>query len=215
MSIFQEITEEKTEHERQLMFRHPWFNVMYNWLIAILLVALGISLIAWGLDIRTRKQAASMTATALASYQAEQKAAEDARLQAIAAQEATEEYSLDKMATALAKVLYGADRFREKYGYSDADFVTLCRCVTNRVENKAYSDDIYQVIDQKDQWVGYYETNPVLDYYYRIAYDFLKGWMHETIKPIGNDYLWAEFTPNGIFLKNDFRADGYARRWRA
>lgn len=198
-----------------MLFRHPMFNFVYNWIIAILLVALGIAFIGWGLDIRTQHRAAAMTAAERAIWEAEQEAAETARLEAIAAQEATEEYVLDKMSTALAKVLYGADKFREKYGYNDADFVTLCRCVTNRVENRAYSSDIYEVIDQPDQWVGYYSTNPVIDYYYRIAYEFLKSWLHETIKPCGNDFLWAELTPNGIYLKNDYNANGYSRRYHA
>lgn len=215
MSILQEITEERTEHERQMMFRHPWFNVMYNWLIAILLVALGISVIAWGLDIRTRKQAASMTATALASYQAEQQAEADARAREEELAAMSEDSIRQRMATALAKVYFGADKFRTKYGYTKEDFDTLGRCVANRVENKQYSDDFFEVINQKDQWVGYYDTNPVLEDYYNWAMDFITAWRTETIKPVGNDYLWAEFTPNGIFLKNDFRADGYARRWRA
>ena len=207
--------EERMEYERQLVFRYPWFNVLYNWIIAALVLAIGVACIAWALNIREAKREAAITATARAAWDAEQQAAEDARLKAIADQEASEEYSLKKMATELSKVLYGADRFREKYGYSDKDFETLCRCVTNRVENKAYSDDIYEVISQPEQWVGYYATNPVLDYYYQISYGFLKTWLHETIKPVSSDYLWAELTPNGIYLKNDFRADGYARRYHA
>ena len=215
MGIFREITNEKTENERKLVFRHPWVNLAYNWIIAIMIILIGIACIKWALDLREQRKEAAITATARALWEEERKAEEDARLKAIADQEATEEYSLNKMANELAKVLYGAERFRDKYHYSEADFVTLCRCVTNRVENPSYSDDIYAVIEQPEQWVGYYKTNPVLSEYYDIAYAFLKEWLHESVKPVGNDYCWAEFTPNGIFLKNDFRADGYARRWRA
>ena len=210
MSIF----EEQTERERQLIFRYPYFNVIYNWVVAILVIAIGISCIGWALDIREKRKEAAITASARAAWDAEQQAAEEARLQAVKEQEASEEYSLKKMATALAKVFFGADKFRDKYGYGEADFNTLGRCVTNRVENRAFSNDIYEVIEQKDQWVGYYPTNPVLDDYYHLAYSYLKGWLHEEVKPVSSEYCWAEFTPNGIWLKSDFHADGYSRRWR-
>ena len=156
-----------------------------------------------------------MAATALASYQAEEQARSDeiAHQQELYAQ--SEEAVTKKMAESLAKLFYGADRFKDKYHYSDADFKTLARCVFNRVESSQYSDDIYEVIDQKDQWVGYYSTNPVLDEYFDLALTTIREWRSETVKPVSVDYLWAELTPNGIFLKNDFRADGYARRWRA
>lgn len=214
MGIFREITEERTENDRQLVFRHPWINLAYNWIIAILIILIGIACIKWSLDIREAKKEAAITASARASWEAEQQAKEEERLQALKAQEESEEYSLKRMATALAKVYFGADKFRDKYGYGTADFNTLGRCVTNRVENRAFSNDFYEVINQKDQWVGYYDSNPVLDDYYEIAYQFLKSWLHEEIKPVSNEYCWAEFTPNGIWLKSDFHADGYSRRWR-
>lgn len=209
------VLDEYEEKEHLLQWRYPWFNVAYNYVIAMLLVGLFVSFGIWAIDVHIQRQSESMTATALASYQAEERAKADeiAHQQELYAQ--SEEAVTQKMATALAKVFYGADKFREKYNYSDADFRTLARCVFNRCENPGYSDDFYEVINQKDQWVGYYDSNPVLDEYYNLALTSIREWRSETVKPVSNDYLWSEYTPNGIFLKNDFHADGYARRWRA
>lgn len=215
ISIAKEVFRKYENREHLLQWRYPWFNLYFNWMMALLLIGLFISFGIWGMDVHIQKKSESMAATALASYQAEEQARADeiVRQQELLAH--SEEVVTQKMAESLAKLFYGADRFREKYHYSDADFKTLARCVFNRVESPLYSDDFYDVIDQKDQWVGYYSTNPVLDEYYDLALTSIREWRSETVKPISIDYLWAELTPNGIFLKNDFHADGYARRWRA
>ena len=210
-----EVLAEYEDREHLLNWRYPWFNLYFNWVYALLLVGLFISFGIWGMDVHIQRKSETMAATALASYQAEEQARADeiAHQKELYAQ--SEEAVTKKMAESLAKLFYGADRFKDKYHYSDADFKTLARCVFNRVESPQYSDDIYEVIDQKDQWVGYYSTNPVLDEYFNLALTTIREWRSETVKPVSVDYLWAELTPNGIYLKNDFRADGYARRWRA
>lgn len=209
------VLDEYEEKEHLLQWRYPWFNVVYNYVIVMLLIGLFISFGIWGVDVHIQRESESAAATALASYQAEERAKADEIAHQHKLYEQSEKVVTQKMATELAKLFFGADKFREKYNYSDADFRTLARCVFNRVENPGYSNDIYDVINQKDQWVGYYDTNPVLDEYFNLALTSIREWRSETVKPVSNDYLWAEFTPNGIFLKNDFRADGYARRWRA
>lgn len=202
-----EVFNSQRSEEAVLTFRYPWFNVAYNWIIAALIVVLTVALISWSLDIRTERRAAALTATAMADYEAGQKA----ELEAIAAAEDT---IMQKESESLARIFYGISKFQDKYGYDDKDFFTLARCVFNRVENGHYSSDLAEVVNQKDQWVGYFENNPVLAEYYDLAYKAVQEWHNETIKPISNDFVYAELTPNGIWLKNDFHADGYARRWR-
>lgn len=202
-----EVFEAQRKEESVLTFRYPWFNVVYNWVIAALIIILTIGLISWSLDIKTERRAAALTATAMADYEAGQKA----ELEAIAAAKDT---IMQKESEALARIFYGISKFQDKYGYDDKDFFTLARCVFNRVENSHYSSDLEEVVNQKDQWVGYFENNPVLAEYYDLAYKAVQEWHNETIKPISNDFVYAELTPNGIWLKNDFHADGYARRWR-
>lgn len=209
-----EVVNEQVRHEKDMLFRHPWFDFTYNWLLVILIFSLFCSFAWWGVNIHIRKNAAALTATAMADYQAEQDALELARQQELAAIAASEESIMKNEASDISKVLYGVKNFIEKYHYSETDLMTLARCVMNRVENKSYSSDIHEVVNQKDQWVGYYENNPVIDQYYKIAYKAVEEWHHEETKPITNDFVFAELTPNGIWLKNDFNANGYARRWR-
>lgn len=195
-------------------FRHPWFNLVYNWIIWALIVALGLSCIGWAMDARTERRAAALTATAMAEYQAEQNAAETARLEEMAAAQASETAIITAEAELIARLYYGIDRFIDKYNYSETDLLTYARCVFNRVESDRYANTVEEVVNQYSQWTGYYDNNPVLKTYYNIALKAVEEWHSETIKPCSPEYLWAELTPNGIWLKDDFKADGYKLRWR-
>ena len=205
--------EKQAEIERDMCFRHPWVNIFYNYLIASLIVALAVSFIVWGLDIRTRRQAAEMTATALASWQAEQQAAADAAEQELVTLRASEEYVMKQEATAAAKALFPVQNFVDRYHYSESDLLTYLRCMANRAD--AAGTTLQAVVEQPGQFLGYSDTNPVLTEYYDLAYRFVEDWRHEETKPVDSSYQWAELTPNGIYLKNEFNADGYARRWHA
>ena len=203
------------DQERKLTRKHPWVPILFNWIVLCLVVAIIIASIVNAINISTEKKVATRTAVALADYQAEQEAAEAEEARLLAEERMLVENVMKDNATELAKIFYGISKFQDKYHYTKSDFKTLARCVFNRVENQAYSNDIYEVISQPEQWVGYNSNNPVLSEYYNWAYEFVKEWYDESAKPVSNDYLWAELTPNGIWLKNDFKADGYARRWRA
>lgn len=208
-----EYFEAQAQLERDMCFRHPWVNIFYNYLIASLIVALAVSFIVWGLDIRTRRQAEEMTATALASWQAEQQAAAAAAEQEQAALRASEEYVMQQEATAAAKALFPVQNFIDRYHYSESDLLTYLRCMANRAD--AAGTTLQAVVEQPGQFLGYSDTNPVLTEYYDLAYRFVEDWRHEETKPVDSSYQWAELTPNGIYLKNEFNADGYARRWHA
>ena len=71
------------------------------------------------------------------------------------------------------------------------------------------------VVSREDQFLGYSDGNPVLDNYYQLAKQFVTDWHNEDVKPCDFSYQWAELTDKGIFLVNEFGADGYARRWQA
>ena len=199
----------------RLANNHPWAVIFYRWAIALLIVLLFASFVWWGMDIHIRHKAEALTASAMAEVQAEAEAKETARLQALAAEKASEDYVVKEMATSLSKLYYGIKNFEEKYHYSDTDFETYGRSVFNRVENSKYPNDLFDVINQEKQWVGYSDSNPVIDHYYNLAEKHVRMWRTETTKPVSNDYVFAELTENGIYLRNKFDADGYARRWRA
>ena len=201
----------QAELETMMCFRHPWFNLFYNWLVGILIIVLFGSFVWWGLDIHSRHMADEMLATTLAAMDAEHAEMIAAAEAEEAALKASQEYIMDQEAQAVAKAFYGIRLFIEKYHYSESDLSTYARCMFNRAE----SADLTEVVRLKDQFVGYADDNPILLDDYELALRLVREWHEETIKPCDTTYQFAELTPEGIFLKQDIRADGYARRWRA
>lgn len=213
-SLFGQVFAERKRLERNMTFRHPWVPLTYNWVIAILIICIGISMIGWVLDIRTDRIASERAATAMSAYQAELKAEEDARAQELAAQQASETAVIEREATAIAKMFYGIRLFIDKYHYSERDLETYARCPFNR-KDAGSKLSLEEIIAQKDQFTGYFDNNPVLKEYEELARKFVTAWHEETVKPCDTSYQWAELTPDGIFLKNDINADGYSRRYHA
>lgn len=194
--------ENQSRIEQDMCFRHPWFNMFYNWMIAALIVALFVSFIGWGLDIRTRRMADEMTARALASWQTEQAIQDESA-------RSSQEYVMDREATAVAKAFYGIRLFIEKYDYSESDLATYARCMFNRAD----SVDLIRVISEPNQFTGYSDENQVLAEYKQLALRLVEEWHTEDARPVDISYRFAELTPQGIFLKDDLHADG--RRWHA
>ena len=213
-SIMKSVFKKRAKEINDMRVRHPWFDLVYTWVLVILIISLGMGCIGWAMDVRTERRAAALTATAMAEYQAEQSAAETARMEEMAAAQASETAIMTSEAEWIAKLFYGIDRFVNVYNYNETDLLTYARCVFNRVESEKYFNTVEQVVNQEDQWTGYFDNLPVLKNYYRIALKAVEEWHSETIKPCSTEYLWAELTPNGIWLKDDFKADGYKLRWR-
>ena len=204
IAILREIFREQKEQEEVLMFRNPSFSFWYNWLIAVTVLALFVSFAIWGIDIHTKRTAEKMTATALASWQSEQVVQDESAA-------TSQEYVINAEATAMAKAFYGIDRFIEKYHYTEDDLVTYARCMFNRAENA----DLVSVIAKPEQFTGYSDGNQVIAQYKQLAERLIREWHEETVRPCDTAYIFAELTPEGIFLKKDLHADGYARRWHA
>lgn len=215
VDTLREIMSERADRERLLAWRYPWFNVAFNYLIALLVIALSVSLYGWGLDILTQRRADAQAAEAIAAYQAEQQAAESARLQEIAAREASEAAIIDREAKAVAKAFYGIRLFVDKYHYDASQLETYARCIFNRVDVGNGINSLETVVSREGQFLGYADGNPVLDNYYQLAKKFVTDWHNEDVKPCDFSYQWAELTDKGIYLVNEFGADGYARRWHA
>ena len=207
----EEILAKQEQIERDMVFRNPWVPLFYNWLIAGMIVALFTSFVIWGLDIRTERRAADMTATARAEWEAQLQAETNAKEEELAQIRASQEYAIAQEATAVAKAYYGIRNFVEKYNYSETDLETYARCMFNRAEG----GDLVSVVSAKEQFLGYSDNNTVLDEYYNLAIRLVEKWHNETTKPCDTSYRYAELTPDGIFLKNDINANGYARRWHA
>lgn len=209
----EEILEMHRQQEADMNFRHKWFNVFYNYVIAVCVVALFISFFAWGIDIHTRKQAEAMTAALLAEMDAEHEAM---MAEAEAAERAlleSEEHIMTEEAKVIAKAFYGIRRFVEKYGYTQSDLETYARCMFNRAD--ATGQTLEAVVSKKDQFLGYSENNQLVKEYYDFAIKFVNDWHNEEVKPCDISYQFAELEDDGIWLVKNFNADGKERRWQA
>lgn len=213
LTILKELTDGYLEQERQLEHKYPWAEIIYNWTLFVAAVGLVISLFCWGVDILITRRAEAQTAAFTAAYEAEQKAAAEAKAMELAAQQKSEEAIMEREATEIAKAFYGIRNFVDKYHYTADDLKTYARCVFNRVD--AGVNSLEAVIGQKDQFLGYAETNPVLQEFYDVAIEAVEEWHSETVKPCDSSYRFAELKDRGIFLVNEYGADGYVQRWHA
>lgn len=208
-----EYFEKQRQIEADMCFRHPWFNVFYNYLVAVCVLSLIASFVWWGIDIHTRRQAEAMTAAVLAEMDAEhEQMMAEAEAQQVAIL-ASEEHIMTEEAKILAKAFFGIRNFVDKYGYTSADLETYARCVFNRCD--ATGQSVEEVISKKDQFLGYASGNQLVKDYYDLALRLIDEWHHEEVKPCDNSYQWAELNSDGIWLRNTFKADGYQRRWHA
>ena len=116
------------------------------------------------------------------------------------------ELLLDQQSEALAKVLYGVK------DNSANDLRTLCWCVFNRVDNPAYPETLEDVIAQKKQWMGYYESNPVLDDLYKIAREQIQLWQNGR-RPVSNEFVYMSWTAARIVLRDSWQYGMNTNTW--
>ena len=211
METLQAVLHERADRERELVSRHPMVPVFCNWAILFMAIALVISLIIWGVDITIRHKADEMTAQAMEERELQEAEARQAEQERLAALAKTKEATIKSQATDCAKALYGINKFIDKYGYTENDLRTYLRCAFNRAEARGKPLD--EILYEEGQFLACNQSNPVLTDLYEIAKAAVTDWHNEEQKPCDLSYQFAELTPNGIYLKNDIHADGYARRW--
>lgn len=212
MEILKDVFDEREAEIHSLYQKYPWADILRNWIMALLIVALFASFVIWGLNIRTERIAADMTAAEVAKVNAEHEAREQARLQELAAMEQSQEAIMKKNAKIKAQVFYGSRNFEEKYGYTKADFLTLGTCMDNRCE--FYGLDLETVAKRESWWVGYYDSNPVIDKYYQWALESEKERVEQDSKAIGTDYIYTNYTERGLYLSKEFNSDAPYTWWR-
>lgn len=159
---------------------------------------------------RTEKRVrAEMTA----QFEQEMIAAENARKEAeSAARFLTGEASLAAQmrteATDIAKVLYAVRN------NSKDDKITNVWCILNRVDNKAYPDSVEEVCKQPQQWMGYSESNPVLDDLFQLAYSQLEIW-HGGTRPVSDDFIYLAWSPSEITIRDSWEYSSKTHTWRS
>lgn len=215
LAILAKVDADYAREIQNLRFRHKKANDLYKLLVFLCVLGLTLSLYSWGLDLWAQRRADQQTADARVLWDAELAAKEEAQAAELAAAQKSEEAILDRWASAGAKMLYGLRNFREKYNYSDADYETYLQCVYNRYLYGNKLTDIPVIISQKDQFLGFSDTNPVLDDLYRLSRAFFEAKLRETSLACDPSYRFAELTPQGIYLVDQFGANGYVRRYHA
>lgn len=145
-----------------------------------------------------------------------QKQMEDYRLQIVtrAAYDAAEamedpyQLQLNTEADALARVLYGVK------DNSQADLITYCWCVFNRVDNSAFPSTLEDVIAQPSQWMRYSPDNPVLEDLYQLARGQLDLWHSGNHRPCSSEFVYMNWSPSRIKLRDHWEEGSGTEYWR-
>lgn len=215
LALLSEIDAEYTRQIQNLRFRHRKAHDLYKVFAFLVALALSVSLYGWGLDLWAQRRADQQTADARVLWNAELAAKEDAHAAQLAAAQKSEAAILDRWAKSGAKMLYGIRNFIDKYHYDESDLETYLQCAYDRYLFGNRLTDIETIIAQEGQFTGYSDGSPVLDEYYRISRDFFEGKLHEESLACDPSYRFAELTSQGIYLVDQFGADGYVRRYHA
>lgn len=215
LSGFREVEAERQRQLSYMNFRHPRFRSAYRAVLILTVFALTCSLYGWALDIWAQRRADRQEAAALALYrqQEAERAEQDAR--ALAEAKKSREAILDRWSDAGARQLYGIRNFIDKYHYSESDLITYLRCPFNRYLYGSELTDLETIIFSPDQFLACHETSPVLKEYKALALKCFSAWLDESGLTVDPSYRFAELTPSGIYLVDEFNADGYVRRWHA
>ena len=117
---------------------------------------------------------------------------------------------IEREAEWIAKVMYGMVR----PDHNDSDLRAIVWCILNRVDNKAYPSDVQAVCQQKSQWMGYSDDNPVIAKLYDIALNELKSWHNGVPRPMSADYVYLTWSSKEILLRDTFAENRDTNYWR-
>lgn len=120
----------------------------------------------------------------------------------------TPEELLKQEAEYIAKVLYGIRNNSER------DLRTAIWCILNRVDHPNYPNTVKEVCEQKSQWMGYDDSNPVLNSLYELAMKELTTW-HSDYRPVNIDYVYMSWSSKEITLRNTWEVAKNTRYWQA
>ena len=110
----------------------------------------------------------------------------------------------------IARVMYGM----AKPDHKDSDLRAIVWCILNRVDNKAYPGEVQAVCQQKSQWMGYSDDNPVIAKLYDIALAELKKWHGDAVRPMSADYVYLTWASKEILLRDTFAENRITNYWR-
>lgn len=117
---------------------------------------------------------------------------------------------IEREAEWIARVMYGM----AKPDHKDSDLRAIVWCVLNRVDNRAYPGEVQAVCQQKSQWMGYSDDNPVIAKLYDIALAELKKWHGDSVRPMSADYVYLTWSSKEILLRDTFAENRSTNYWR-
>lgn len=113
---------------------------------------------------------------------------------------------MEEQAKTVAKVLYAMKGNRE------AGLHLACWAVFDRVDHVRYADDLYAVCSADQAFMGWSDSNPVLDELYNIALEEVQRW-HRGIRPLDTAFVYLYWSPSEIYLFDDFGHKFYESDW--
>lgn len=213
--LLKDVFAERARDEEYMNFRNPWFNMMYNYLIAVLVILLAVSLIWWSGNVnKMHREEQARAADEKARQEELMRSAEEAA-EAEAQRQKEIEDMIDRWVEAGAKMLYGIRNFVEKYNYSEKDLETYLRCPWNRYLSNNRLTDLEVIIFKEDQFLACYRTSPALTKDKDFCRELFTRWYYEEGLPCDPSYVYAELVPEGIFLTKTYGASPYERRYHA
>lgn len=121
----------------------------------------------------------------------------------------TPEELIKQEAEYIARVLYGTAKDN-----SERDQRTVIWCILNRVDSAGYPNTVKGVCQQTSQWMGYSDTNPILNVLYNVAIKELETW-HSGYRPVNEDYIYMSWSSKEIVLRDTYEKDSNTRYWQA
>lgn len=197
---------ERKEHGEHRKKRNPF--IAKNLPTALFLIANALCiLIVW--NVATNRATRIAEQKSHAWYEAELQAYKDEQeALRIAALQAPDVLMVERESKAIAKVLYGVRN------NSTDDLKTCVWCILNRVDSTMYPDTVEEVIAQPKQWMGYREDNPVLEDLYQLAHETLVQWYNGDRRPVSADYVYLNWTPSEIVLRDNWEDGSRTHYWR-
>mgnify|MGYP006988829474 CR=1 FL=1 len=113
---------------------------------------------------------------------------------------------MEEEAKVVAKVLYAMRDNRE------AGLHLACWSIFNRADHLRYKDSVYDVSSADQAYMGWSDANPVLDSLYNIALEEVQRW-HRGVRPLDTAYVYLYWTPNEIYLFDDYGHKFYESDW--
>ena len=121
----------------------------------------------------------------------------------------TPEEQMQQEAEFIARVLYGTAK-----NNSDRDKRTVVWCILNRVDHPNYPNTVKAVCEQESQWMGYSNSNPIMEDLYELALTEVKVW-HSNYRPVMPDYIYMSWSSKEIVLRDTYGKTNATRYWQA